>query len=117
VSIGGGARRAGLVPVAAANPAPRNRRTTMITNGKASAPTEVDNSSDKAPRNPTRLDQMQALITRDQGASITELMDATGWQQHSVRGALAGALKKRGLMIRSEKVDSLRRYHASVLVQ
>lgn len=89
----------------------------MITNVTASTPTEVDNSSGKAPRNPTRLDQMQALITREQGASIAELMEATGWQQHSVRGALAGALKKRGLAITSEKVDGVRRYYATVPVQ
>ena len=40
-------------------------------------------------------------------------MTATGWQQHSVRGALAGALKKRGLIITSDKIDDLRRYRAS----
>jgi hypothetical protein len=37
-------------------------------------------------------------------------MKATGWQQHSVRGALAGALKKRGHTINSDKVDGVRRY-------
>ena len=40
-------------------------------------------------------------------------MAATGWQQHSVRGAIAGALKKRGLIITSDKSDGTRRYHAS----
>jgi hypothetical protein len=42
------------------------------------------------------------------------MVEATGWQQHSVRGALAGALKKRGLAITSEKVDGVRRYRAAV---
>ena len=44
--------------------------------------------------------------------SIAEMVEATGWQQHSVRGAMAGALKKRGLTITSEKVDGTRRYRA-----
>jgi len=39
-------------------------------------------------------------------------MAATGWQQHSVRGAMAGALRKRGLIISSEKTDGVRRYRA-----
>ena len=39
------------------------------------------------------------------------MMEATGWQAHSVRGALAGALSKgRGLTISSEKRDGERRY-------
>jgi len=65
-------------------------------------------------RKPSRLDQLQKLITREGGASIAEMIEATGWQQHSVRGAMAGALKKRGLAITSEKVDGVRRYHAAM---
>lgn len=63
---------------------------------------------------PSRLDQLQTLLTREGGASIAEMVEATGWQQHSVRGAMAGALKKRGLSITSEKIDGTRRYHAKV---
>lgn len=68
-------------------------------------------SPDKAP---SKLDQVEALLLllRKDGASIGEMMAATGWQQHSVRGALAGALKKRGLAITSEKTDGIRRYRA-----
>ena len=36
-----------------------------------------------------------ALLRRQQGASIVEIMEATGWQPHSVRGFMSGALKKR----------------------
>lgn len=66
------------------------------------------------PKAPSRLDQLQHLLSRDDGASIAEMVKATGWQQHSVRGAMAGALKKRGLVITSQKLDGLRRYRASV---
>lgn len=38
------------------------------------------------------------------------MVKATGWQQHSVRGALAGAMKKRGHAVISDKIDGTRRY-------
>ncbi len=49
----------------------------------------------------SRPDQIEAMLRRRTGASIAEIMAATGWQPHSVRGALAGALKQRGLVITS----------------
>ena len=52
------------------------------------------------------------MLSRPQGASIADLTSATGWQAHSVRGAMAGALKKKGHTITSEKADGVRRYHA-----
>ena len=60
----------------------------------------------------SKLDQVEALLLAEGGASIAEIMAATGWQQHSVRGAIAGALKKRGLIITSGKADGTRRYRA-----
>ena len=68
-----------------------------------------------APKAPSRLDALEQLLARDSGATIAELVEATGWQQHSVRGALAGALKKRGLSITSEKVEGVRHYHGTRL--
>jgi hypothetical protein len=65
-----------------------------------------------ATKTPSKLDRVEALLLVPAGASIAELMDATGWQQHSVRGAMAGALRKRGLIITSDKGDGLRRYRA-----
>ena len=65
------------------------------------------------PKAQSKLDQVEALLLAEEGASIAEVMAATGWQQHSVRGAIAGALKKRGLAITSEKVDGIRHYRAS----
>lgn len=61
----------------------------------------------------TRLDQLAQLLGRNQGATIAQMVEATGWQQHSVRGAMAGALKKRGLVVTSEKIDGERRYYGS----
>jgi hypothetical protein len=46
------------------------------------------------------------MLKRAEGATIAQIVEATGWQQHTVRGALAGALKRRlGLTIASEKVE------------
>ncbi len=44
------------------------------------------------------------LLTRAEGATLPQMTEATGWQVHTVRGAMAGALKKKlGLEITSEK--------------
>jgi hypothetical protein len=59
---------------------------------------------------PSKLDRVESMLRNPGGASIAEIMTATGWQQHSVRGAMAGALKKRGLTIVSDKLDGVRRY-------
>lgn len=57
-----------------------------------------------AAANISKLDQMIAALRAPKGASISDLMTLTGWQMHSVRGAIAGALKKkRGLPVTSHK--------------
>lgn len=58
----------------------------------------------------SKLDMIVSLLTRPDGASLDELTAATGWQAHSVRGALAGSLKKKGHRIGSQKIDGARRY-------
>ena len=63
---------------------------------------------------PSKLDTLEKLLKRKNGASIAEMTRATGWQQHSVRGAMAGALKKRGNTITSDKSDGTRRYRIEV---
>lgn len=59
---------------------------------------------------PSKLDLIVGRLSRPGGASLAELVAATGWQAHSVRGALAGSLKKKGHAIISERVDGERRY-------
>ena len=86
---------------------PTTRTSPLIT--KTAAPTAT------ADRAPTRLDQITTLLKAPGGASIAELVAATGWQQHSIRGAMAGALRKRGLLIVSDKADGVRRYRAGTL--
>jgi len=58
----------------------------------------------------SKLDTLLMLLRQPAGASIQELAAATSWQTHSVRGALAGTLKKKGHKISSELVEGVRRY-------
>ena len=60
----------------------------------------------------TKIQQCLDLLTARDGATIDELMAATGWQAHSVRGFLAGTVKKKlGLTLDSKKADDgTRRY-------
>lgn len=47
------------------------------------------------------------MLRATDGATVEEIMAATGWQSHTVRGAMAGALKKKlGLEVTSEKVEN-----------
>jgi hypothetical protein len=58
----------------------------------------------------SKLGTLVALLRKPNGASIDELATATAWQKHSVRGALAGTLKKKGHAISSEIINGARRY-------
>jgi hypothetical protein len=54
----------------------------------------------------TKQAQIIALLQRPEGASIAEIVEATGWMAHSARGMISGALRKKlGLSITSEKVE------------
>ena len=69
-----------------------------------------DNAADH--HKTTKQESVLTLLARADGASIHEMMQATDWQQHSVRGFLAGTVKKKlGFSLTSAKgKDGLRRY-------
>ncbi len=55
------------------------------------------------------------LLKRKTGAAIDEIVEATGWQPHSVRGAISGALKKKlGLTVTSDNVEGRGRVYRIV---
>lgn len=76
----------------------------------AGSPTEKPTSKKRArnavPREATKSTIIVGLLKREGGATLQELMDATGWQKHSVRGFLAGTVgKKMKLALTSTKKE------------
>jgi hypothetical protein len=69
----------------------------------------------KAPREHSKQAEVIAMLKRPEGATIAQICEATGWQQHTVRGTLSGALKKKlGLAITSTKdTGAVRVYRAA----
>jgi DNA-binding MarR family transcriptional regulator len=67
-----------------------------------SAPTAAPRKS----RADTKQAQVIAMLRRKQGATIAQIVEASAWRPHTVRGFFAGALKKKlGLTVTSEKVE------------
>ena len=59
----------------------------------------------------SKQSRVVAMLQSPAGVTITAMMKATGWQQHSVRGFLAGVVRKKlKLKLSSEKVDGTRVY-------
>ncbi len=60
----------------------------------------------RKPRADSKQARLIAMLKRPDGTSLDEIANATGWQRHTVRGAFAGALKKKlGLEVTSEEVE------------
>lgn len=72
------------------------------------APSSEASDALKSPaiRSGTKQAQIIALLRRPEGASIAEIVEVTGWQAHSARGMISGALKKKlGLAITAQKIE------------
>lgn len=89
----------GIDPVAAGAVA-RARRAKVETGATSEVPSRPKS------RAGTKQAQVIALLQRPEGATLAEIAAATSWQSHTVRGMIAGALKKKlGLPITAEKVE------------
>ncbi len=81
----------------------------------ASGKTPAKQADQRKPREGTKLAAMISRLSRKQGATTAELAAATGWQHHSVRGAISGALKKKlGLTVTSDNVKGRGRVYRIV---
>lgn len=71
---------------------------------KAAKPARAKKTA--TPRADSKGSKILVLIGRPKGATLGEIMTATEWQAHSVRGFLSTAPKKRGLKIESTKSET-----------
>ncbi|WP_108483932.1 DUF3489 domain-containing protein [Oceaniglobus ichthyenteri] len=94
-----------------ANPAPAGA---LIEEPTPDTPTETEAAPKaRTPREGTKQATLIAMLRAPDGATIDEIVAALEWQSHTVRGAMAGALKKKlGLTITSEVVDGRGRVYA-----
>jgi hypothetical protein len=65
----------------------------------------------EATKAPSKQQQLAAMVVRDEGATLDQMIAATGWLPHTTRAALTG-LKKKGYAISSDKVGGVRTYRA-----
>jgi hypothetical protein len=109
-----GGRRAPVAPVKAksgkkASPA----RKTPKAAPKPKAARRTKAPKEKAVRPGSKTAKILDLLNRPGGATAKELMKATGWQPHSVRGFLSGTVgKKMGLAVTSTKGEDGERTYA-----
>jgi hypothetical protein len=81
-----------------------------MTKSKTNAQTPDDAPAEPAPPK-GKLGALVGLLLQPEGASLEAMQAATGWQAHSVRGAIAGSIKKKlGFSVTSEKSDGARIY-------
>ena len=67
---------------------PRRRR-------KAAKPAKAAPAAKPTPRAGTKQAKLIELLKRPEGATVEQIAEATGWQHHTIRGAISGALKKK----------------------
>ena len=109
------------MPKTSPTPPKSNPEQSQKLRGSPGAESPVHGQADEAAQKPrtgpenrtSKTDTVVALLQQPAGATIVEIMRATGWQRHSVRGALAGTIRKRlGQKVVSEVCDGERRYRS-----
>ena len=80
-------------------------------NGKPVAATTAPSALPPAGKPLSKQAQLIALLVRDAGATLDQMIAVTGWLPHTTRAAMTG-LKKKGYTISSDKIDGVRTYRA-----
>jgi hypothetical protein len=98
----------GVEAVDAAPPATGSDGAAAPARSKAKAKTDKPGKAAPAgkpsPRAGTKQAQMIDLLKRPEGATVEQIAAATGWQKHTIRGAISGTLKKKlGLLVKATR--------------
>lgn len=72
---------------------------------------DVADSSSRQTKALSKQESLAALLVRDEGATLEQMIAATGWLPHTTRAAMT-VLRKKGYVIESDKVDGVRTYRA-----
>lgn len=94
----------------------RRRRGGHSSTKKTAVPSvKAIKTSSGRPNPDSKQDRVVALLRQPKGATLDTLVKTTGWQKHSVRGFLAGTVRKKlKLPLLSEKIDGVRTYRIGV---
>lgn len=85
--------------------------TAKQTRAKKKTPVRKGAKAKNTPGNDSKTATVLGLLRRKQGVTMPELVEATGWQVHSVRGFLSGTVRKKmGLAVQSSKEGEQRSY-------
>lgn len=88
----------------------KNAKASMKTARKTNGATTK--AADPMPaQGPSKQQLLANLLLRDEGATLDDMIAATGWLPHTTRAALTG-LKKKGYALSSDKIDGVRTYRA-----
>jgi N-acetylmuramoyl-L-alanine amidase CwlA len=82
---------------------PKSAKKTTPSKKAAKAPKKATSAKAEGARQGSTTEKILDLLKRPGGATLKELMKATGWQAHSVRGFLSILGKKKGLAVESTK--------------
>jgi Protein of unknown function (DUF3489) len=95
---------AGARAIAAATPATEAGRAASPAKRKAKATKRGKVAPAEKLRAGTKQAQMIDMLKRPEGATVEQIAAATGWQHHTIRGAISGALKKKlGLTVEATR--------------
>jgi hypothetical protein len=96
-------------PTKAPKAATRARKAATVAPAKAKASKGTTSAkkaaTTAAPRDGGKTAQVVSLLQRKNGVTLVEIMEKMGWQRHTVRGFMAGAMKRAGHTVESFKSD------------